>query len=312
MSPTLTHDDAGPRRVRRSRWAALLAGVLLLSGCSSQPGAAVVVDGAVVSQDALEARTSEVLAASSQGDAADASTRSAVNRAQLTDVIRHRIVAAAIADGTVQVTDPQVQQVLDHNDAASLAGQLQVPRSDVRDAVRDVLAIDQLLKKLPGGGTAVQDVTVRVEGLNATDRSDATVQRNRLLGTSAQVTSALSAAGSRALAPTDVSMVGRGGNAGRPDLMPTGLFDAAVGDVVLVPQGGETQYPYVVLRILSRTVADTPLTTAQLSDQGTATVIALGTLLMGRQAAGLDVRVNPRYGVWDPVALQVVPGNGGW
>lgn len=287
----------------------------------------MVVGGVTLSQDALAARTTGVLGAQPAGTtapssaqpsdtsvpassttalaaAADPAARSRMNRIQITDIIRHQLVTACLTAGCAAVSDAQVTQVLQTNPPSSLAAQLQIPQADVAATVRDVLVLDQLLRKVPAAGERVQDVVVQVEGLSSTDRAGAVADRGLLLGSAQQISAALSAAGARALKPTALSLVKN------PGLAPTGLFQAAVGDVLVIGQGNP-QYPFAVVRVMSRTVSPQLLTTAGLSGQNTVTVIALGSLLLTPYAAGLNVRVNPRFGVWDPASLQVVPGNSG-
>jgi hypothetical protein len=69
------------------------------------------------------------------------------------------------------------------------------------------------------------------------------------------------------------------------------------------PQSG-----WIVLRVIDRRTQPgaNPSAVAGLSESDLATI---GERLLQPLAEQVGVRVNPRYGVWDPISLRVVPEN---
>ena len=94
----------------------------------------------------------------------------------------------------------------------------------------------------------------------------------------------------------------------QPELGRTGLYQPSGGDVVIVPQNDN----YLVLRTDDRTSSTATLDASRFNSvNGVADAFDVGALLISGQQQDAGISVNPRFGVWDPASVQVVPGNSG-
>ena len=302
---------AARRRPQRLLGALTAALVLLgATGCSVRAGSAVVVGGTSVPESSVQHDTAAFSAQNLTTPATQAQT-ALFNRAQITFAVRHALMAKAISAQGITVTEAQVNatrtRLTAQNEKAAAA--LGLPSDDEQDVVHDLVAIDAMIRKLPASGAPVTNVTVTAEGVPATTRDQAVAKRAEYLAHPARM-------------DTDAAAAGQNGvPKGQYDLLRTvsagalGLYQLSAGQVVIVPgtQG------YLVLRSASRTVSRAALTAAAFTTPdpstgaapGIATVFDLAALLLVPYESGTPISVNPRYGVWDPVSVQVVPGNDG-
>lgn len=293
-----------------------ISATALLVGCGTVPGAAVEVNGTRVSTGAVLGRVSTVLDASgsasgaASGAAADDYTRTQTARAQITDVIRHRLVEQTAKSEGISVDDKDVNDYIAQYDAyqassgsPDLAAVLQVPSDSVHDAIYDLLVLDALIKKIPASGADVTNVDITVDAVLASDWSAAVADRVKYTADPEALTSAAAAA--RAQNPQlpggEESLIEQ------PQHAAFGIFSAAQGEILLIPQGDSG---YLVTRITKRSESPAKLTaqmiTGSYQTTGLSGEIALASLLLAKEAANATVQVNPRFGVWDPRIVQVV------
>jgi hypothetical protein len=284
----------------RRRWlAGTIVGLgLVVSGCTQDPGAAVVVGSLHYGADDLDARTSAVLqqlTSAGQQVSNPVDARAGVNRIQLTDVVRSRFVQQAADQAGVTVTDADVDAALQTvGGEAQLATGLLLPEQDARNAMRDLLLTQKLAAKAGGDTVQADVVTVTYEAIQVSDRDSAIAIRDRVR-TATDVSVALAAAGS----------VQQGSaTSADPQQLPAaqaGLFAAQQGDVFVVPQGSSV----LVVHVLKRETATTgvQLSTLTSSVQG---LQVLEPLMVQSVLAGNPVTVNPRYGMWDARTMNVV------
>ncbi len=275
--------------------------VLTVSACSNPPSSAAQVGEVSISEAAIFDRSSAMVQAQeTSGQTVSTVGVAEVNRRQTTAAIRSQLLDLAAAEAGVQVSDADVNATLSSAGSATAAQQLGVPESVVPAAIRDLLRLEGLLKKLPTQGAEVTDVGVTVDGVTVTSREDAINTRNQFLADPTAV-DALIAASPKGVQRQQLTLLTT------PSAGSTGVFSAKPGDVILYP----SQDSYLVLRVLDRAQRPAKLTAADLQQQQISGAFDLGALLLKPYAEQAGVTVNPRLGAWDPFALQVVPGDSG-
>ena len=298
-----------PRTTRGFRRLGLIVTAVVVgfstSGCSDHVGSGVVVGDVAVSETTVQQQASQVIAESSPVPAFGSPNALKITRSVATNAIRHQLVQRAAAQNGISVDEAQISATLTQigEGLAQTAATLQVPQSDVDDFIRDLAVLQQLLAKLPPEGVEIDDVTMKVDVVNAPTRDAAVAQRSRYLSHPATMDADIAAAGSDGAVGADVSLLTQ------PSLAPTGLFNAQQGDVVLVATGNEDKY--LVIRVTGRVDKRAPLTAAAVPQDNPANAITVLSLMLTPYAQQAGVTVNPRYGLWDAAAMQVVPGDSG-
>ncbi|MCU1660640.1 MAG: hypothetical protein JWR58_705 [Pseudonocardia sp.] len=268
----------------------------MVSGCGglNQAGSAVIVGndavplGRVQSQlDVALGKTDQIAQLTAQGGTSADLSRSIVTREVLHDLLRRR----AATDGIV-VTDAQVEAELAGSGGADAVvnGSL-YDASTLRQRVRDDLTAAQLAQRAVGG------LAVTVDLVAATSRADAEAKAKALAsgGPAAEAlfgdsrTSARGETVQAAAAPNDAGTV---------------LFGVPVGGVVAF-QPNPQQSTWIVFKVTQRRT-DARSDPATVSSISQSQLINIGDRLLQPDAEALGVRVNPRYGVWDPIQLRVV------
>ncbi|OJV27962.1 MAG: hypothetical protein BGO26_05595 [Actinobacteria bacterium 69-20] len=285
-----------------------------VAGCGTVPGAAVTVDGTQVSTEAVLARVTSVLDASAGASGssapADDDTRTQAARTQITDVIRHQLAERAAAESGITVSAKEVNDFIAQYDAyqkssgsPDLGSVLQVPSASVNDAVYDLQVLDALIKKIPKSGVEVTNVSVTVDAVPASDWATAVADRVKFTADPA----AMDAAAAAARAANPQLPGGAESLLEQPHHAAFGLFSAAQGEILLIPQGTQG---YLVTRITKRVQAPATLTAQMITNAnqtaGLSGEIALASLLFAKDAESARVQVNPRFGTWDPHIVQVV------
>jgi hypothetical protein len=308
--------QAASREATRAPWtrlpwiAAALGAAMVLASCGTVPGAAVTIDGTEVSTLTVRDRVTAVAGADAS---ADNDTLAAQSRAQLTTIIRHELTRAAAAKHGITVSESDVNASISQFDAyqrssgsPTMGSVLGVPEDDVRATVYDLLVFDQLMSTLPADGADVTDVDVTVDAVPAATWADAVAARTRYLADPA----AMDADAAAALAANPQLPGGHESLLEQPQHAVFGIFSAAAGDILLVPQGTQG---YLVVRVAERSEKAGKLTAQAIANAyqsaGLAAEIALASLLLGPQAKQAHIELNPRFGVWDPRIVQVVAGH---
>jgi hypothetical protein len=279
---------------------------LLLAGCGAQVGAAAVVGPDSISTAGIDAQRSALPGASAEADvlSADRGVRAArvsQDRTLLTYAIWHQQLRQAGI--TADLTREQLDQILANPAAVDQISQLLLATPEtLRDRIADTVALQELVAGAIDAGTAVTGPTVDYEYLTVASLTEALDARTRYAADSAAWADDLAAAGA------DRGGAGSAVAAGaQAALISTGLFSVAEGGFVVVAGEGSA----TVLRVTGRSVASAPLDPAVVQQLSPTAVNALGAMLLA-QGAGASgaaaVEVNPRFGVWDPVLAQVVPG----
>jgi hypothetical protein len=281
------------------------AAVLLIGGCSfgsSQLGAAAFVDGAEISLEQVHGQLVTVLA--KEGPQARAQLVAGhqlddVSRKILTVRIRHQLLEIAARRAGLTVDQARVDRRIKEAGGAEVASKGTIfDASGYRERAKDKLLMAQL------GTAALRNSAVTVDYTTADTRTAAK-----------QRVDELSQAGStraRQLIDADVR-AGKDAELGKrivagddPIFATTPAFGVAEGKVVAF-QPDDTK-PWVIMVIKNRTNrgAQASNHAPQIDQIDPAVLEAVGLRQLAQVGEDVGVRLNPRYGVWDPVSLQVV------
>ncbi len=281
-------------RMRVGRVVAAMAVVgAVVSGCGGpdQAGSAVIVGDTAVTlgsvQDQLTAALARVPAGNKQQDTGAQVARDIVTKEILHGLLQRQATAAGI---TVSDTDVDAYIAQQGGAQALLQGSI-LDVAGLRAQVRDNLVTAALAKRAVGGLQVTADIVA------ATSKGEALADARKL---------AAGGPGAAALFsnPTTSQRGGVYTGATTPGVASSPLFGAAVGDTVYF-QPSPQQATWIVSRITGRKTdaRSDPAAVGKLSQDQ---LVAIGQRTLQPVAAQLGVRVNPRYGVWDPIALRVV------
>jgi hypothetical protein len=288
-------------------WGRLLALAVTgaaLTGCGigpNQPGAAVIVGPSSVPLSEVQRQVDDVLRRPAAvanltekgGGPAD------LARFKVTRQVQHLLlVQAAQRDGIVlpdqrvdaELAKPEVIQELADNEFVFDPGL-------ARETVRDRLIAEALTAKYLDRLAVTVDLTL------AGSREEAVTKARLLAAGPAQADAVLAADGPNARRNLQL----------RAALLPQSaalfLFGTPAGEVVAT-QTSSSPDTWTVVRVVSRTTDGPPLgdpNATSLAQLGEQMVDQIGRRFTQPLAELLGVRVNPRYGTWDPLYLNVIP-----
>lgn len=284
-------------RMRVSRVvAAVLAAGALATGCGGpdQAGAAAIVDGRVVPLERVQSqldtalsRPERLAALTAQGGGPADVARSIVTREVLHDLLAQRAAAEGITVSEAQV---------DARIAASGGVQAALESSIYDLPALRARARDDLI------ATALADRSIG--GLSVTADLVAVTSREQAVRT-AQTLAAGGPAADALFGNPQVSARGTTYDAvSSPDAASTVLFGTPVGGVAAF-QPDPRQSTWIVFRVTDRRT-DAPFDQQAGNAISSSQKVAIGERTLQSDAERLGVRVNPRYGAWDPVVMRVV------
>lgn len=294
---------------RRTRALAAVVGLSIavasLSACTVSSGSAVLVGGDTVSENSVHLASAAFMAENPTA----ARTNQAIasyNRAQISYLVRHALIADALTAKGIAISNAELTAaeaaLKAQNQGANLAPQLGLPASDEQGVIHDLVAIEELVKALPVTGAPVADISVTAEGVPAATREEAVALRSKYIADPGAMDVASAAAGQQGVPRTVFNLIQK------PAAGAAGLYQPSPGAVAIL----SNSTGWLVLRTTGRTVKPTALTQASFSAaQNTSDILDIGALLLVPYQDGAGISVNPRYGVWDPASVQVVPGNDG-
>jgi hypothetical protein len=303
---------SGPWAVQRARGArrrapvlflALGAACAVLTGCGSGPnqaGAAVIVGSSSVSLTDVQARVDDVLRRSDVMSqlTGQGNTPGDIARFVATREVQHLLLTQSAQRDGIRIDDQQVDAELAKPETTQmLDGDLVFDPGAAREAVRDQLIAEALTTKY------LDRLAVTVDVTTATSRPDALNKARLLAAGPVQASAVLAADGPNAQKNLQL----------RAALVPQSaalfLFGTPAGQVVAT-QTSASPDVWTVVRVTRRSIDAPPIgdpnatSVAQLGDQ---TMDQIGRRLTQPLAEELGVRVNPRYGTWDPLFLSVLP-----
>lgn len=308
-APPCPGERAAPREtvtavtsaVRRpTTW--IIVGLLaLLAGCGSGPsqvGAAAIVGDEALPIEQVQTQLDTALARLdreqrvllAQNGQLDDVTSNIVTLA-----ILHELLGEAARRQGISVNEEQVTDLIDELGGVEQAsrGTVFAPE-DFRERARDQLIAVEL------GRRALDNLAVTADYTTVTSRDDAFALTRRLAEDPGRARDRIGVEReSGAAAMVDARLVA----AENPELASSPAFGVPEGTVVTFPVD-EAMSQWLVMLIRSRSTDARPAGNAAEPDP--AVLEAVGIRQLAPIAADLGVRVNPRYGIWDPVSLSVV------
>ena len=280
--------------------ACALAVLTVLAGCGSGPsqaGAAAIVGDTAIPLSAVQNQLNLVLNK-------EPAAQEALQQRKL-DTAARQIVTLQVQHELIKQVATNEHLVADQHEVDALlaegGGAEQASKGTVFDAagvrqrsVDEVLLADLARREIPG-------LAVTFDYTLVPDQQQAEQIARRL---AADPGSALAIIGS----------VGAGGSAGIgqrvvaaqdiQDAAGTPLFGLDANTVAAFPASQESAQWLVVLITKRETQAPGDV---DLSQMDTQTLASVGLHLLEPHAQRVGIRINPRYGVWDPIGVQVSP-----
>jgi len=269
----------------------VVAAVVLVTGtgCATSATSAAVVGDVAISEQSIFDQTAQASARAGQPLTVDQLAFG--NRLFTTQDIRSALLADVAQQRGVAVTDAQVN--------AAMAGSTSTTGARDAQSYRELLLLEGLLSGQGAEPIAYTNVTVTVDGARTSTQDQAIELRKTILTVPADAPLPALGVGADPIQgqSLDLSAV--------PDPLIDGVLSARPGDV-LINRGSDGFY---VIRVTGRSEQPAQISaTTILAGQNLAVQRQIGEVaLLQRYAEQVGVTVNPRMGVWDPVALQVVP-----
>ena len=307
-----------PTRIPARLVAALTVSVMALTACSTGPGqhnTAVIVDGHAISVDEVQGILSKIVRDQPAAKPlAKEHKLDLVSREIVSQLVVHELVTKAAKREGLRVDpeqlnkevakDPLAQEIPTDGSVPpeALASQLVYRGRDLRDYVSDQLLLTKLADKY--FGKLITDY--RLVPVEKADEAAALAER---------------VAADPRSAPAEFTKAA-GPNAGQPDPQTgqvsdpaqpnqaTGadafLLSAPDNSVLVLPagQGEQGGGGFQVVQVLSHEVSDTP---QQAGDIDPSQLPTLGRFLLRSYAFDGELTLNPRYGVWNALMMNVVP-----
>ena len=281
-------------KVGRALVAVAAAGALV-SACGSpvQAGSAVIIGDTTVPLEQVQSQVGTLLARV-PADQRQQDTAPTLARDIVTNELLHDLLARAATEQNVTVTDADVDAFIEQQGGAqSLLQNSVLDIEGLRTQAHDFLVATALGRKAAPG------LVVTVDLVGSSNRADAEAKA-RTLAAGGAAADALFNDSRTARRGVEVAAAADTQNAGSV------VFGTPVGDVVAY-QPDPQQSTWNVFRVTARrTDAPSSPVPPSLSLQQ---LYLIGQRTLQPIADDLQVRVNPRYGVWDQVSLRVVPAD---
>jgi hypothetical protein len=324
---------------------AVVAGALLLAGCGSGPsqvGAAVIIGDRSISVDQVQNLIDKAVREQPYArKLASEHKLDVVGRAVVSQLVLHELLAKAAEKHGITPNYAQIDTQLandplngpvpaDASDEAQAVNQVVARARDHREELTDTYLAQGLTDKIlpnlsvgfdytsigvvadPSTGVTPQGAEAKKAAFDlgrqfAADPAAAT----KRIGSDLQYLTALRQQSSNP--ETVPGFVGAGNvvpAAQAGTLATTPLFGSTTGSAVVMPFPGQ-ESAWLVAMIRQRT-DDKPVATEKAPELDASTKTAIGMRQLQPLFDELGVRVNKRYGVWDAVAMNVVPSADGF
>ncbi|WP_307868030.1 hypothetical protein [Umezawaea beigongshangensis] len=294
-------------RRRRITTVGALVGVLL-AGCGSGPsqvGAAVVVGDRVVPLEQVQHRLQVVLDKESAAqDMQQQGKLGQISSSIVTSEVQHELTAKAAEREGVTVDESKVEELIDSAGGAEAGS-----RNTIDDAsTLRATARDQLLQ-IALGAKYADKLQITFDYFPVNDRADAVAKAEQIAADPSRmddfIAEALQDTGGAGQAEKGVVLT----SAASPKYAQTELFAVPAG-TVLAFQPDQGSGRWLVAHVTDRSTDAAPADDAsveQLTDQVRRLI---GLRVVQSLTTDLEIRINPRYGVWDASSVQVVPSEG--
>lgn len=293
---------------------AVLAGCLLLAGCGSGPSqttAAVLFGDHEVTVDQVQQvidRAVQRQPAARQ--LAQQHKLDLLGRAVVSQLVLHELITRAARREGLRADPTQVEQAmagLDQPvptsgvDPAGLASAIALRARDRTEAATDYLLEQELGDKYADKMSVDFDYTTVASDDNGPRRAQAQAKAEQA-ASSPNATTAL------VRADADAGVEAEPGFSlpalQSPVLAGSVLFGVPAGTVVAF-QPDPSQSIWIVATIRKRDLNSPP--PAQIQPSSPSELVLIGIRLLQQDVASSGVEINPRYGVWDPVAMSLAP-----
>lgn len=304
--------QGGRPRYRAGRLlAALTAGTgLLAAGCGTGPSqvdAAAIVGNTVIPLAQVQQNFTDVLARNP--DAKDSLKQQHkmpdLTRQLVTLGVQHELVNQVSQQEGLTANEIDVTKLVDSQGGAAAAAKNSVfDENGIREHAKDQLRLIELAKKYLPGLSVTVDVTFADDRTGALDRAKKMAEGPQQ---EQQVIQADQAGGLHAQSGLTLKALDSPENATGP------LFGTPVGTVVAYQAGQQSQGGQWVVALIRNRNTNGPVDTKAVSqsvDNISPKVLqAVGQRLLVPTADKIGVRINPRYGVWDPVSIGAAANN---
>lgn len=291
--------------------AALAAGTgLLAAGCGagpSQVGAAAIVGTTVIPLEQVQQSFADVLARNPDAKSGLKQQHKMpdLTRQLVTLGIQHELVNQVSQQEGLSASDADVAKLIAAQGGAAAAAKNSVfDENGIREHAKDQLKLMELAKRYLPKLSVTIDVTFADDRAGALDRAKRMSQGPQQ---AAQVVEADKASGQSAQAGLTLKALDSPENATSP------LFGTPAGSVVAYQAGQQSQGgQWVVALIRSRDLnqaADSKAVGQQIDNISPQVLQAVGQRQLVPAADRLGIKINPRYGVWDPVAIGAAPSS---
>lgn len=280
--------------------AGVLAALTLLTSCGagpSQVGAAAIVGNTVVPLDTVQHQLDAVLNKEPAAQQAQQQRRLDTAARQIVTLrVQHELIRQVAAAEHLVADQKRVDALL-----AQGGGAEQASRGTVFDAmgirersVDEVLLADLARKQMPG-------LAVTFDYVLVADRHQAEQVARRLAADPGSAPAIIGSVGS-----TGSAAIGQRITAAQDpqDAEATPLFGLEPNTVAAFPAGQQSTQWLVVLVTHREKRAVSVADESQLDTQ---TLASIGLHLLAPYAQRAKIRINPRYGYWDPISMQVAP-----
>lgn len=290
------------RQVGRVVAAVAVVGAMV-SGCGagpSQVGSAAIVGSEVIALDAvqdqiavaLSPEKAQAVAGRSQGAGGDYGPPQ-VAREVVTSAILGELIDRRAAEEGITISDAEVDAAMAISGTAEEIDQASLYTPEVqREKIRDDLAAAALAAKYVDR----LGVTLEFTGFATEEEARAAAQVVVAGGAGAEAVFADVPPEQRAQQIRAVE---------NPALATSFAFGTPPGSVILL-RPAQDGAPWTLVRILERSTDLPPAQPSAVDQFGQADLQLIGYRMLQPAAAELGIQVNPRYGVWDPIQLQVV------
>ncbi|MBA3907783.1 MAG: hypothetical protein H0X35_14020 [Pseudonocardiales bacterium] len=269
----------------------------VVSGCGGpvQAGSAAVIGDTTVPLDQVQSQLGTLLPRV-PADQRRPDTGASLARDIVTNELLHNLLLRAAAEQGITVSDADVETFINQQGGSQALLQNSVLDIEgLRQQVRDFLVATDL------GRRAAPGLAVTIDLVGSPNRADAEAKA-RTLAAGGPAADALFTDAGTAKRGVQVDAVSDTQNAGSV------VFGTPVGDVVAY-QPDPQQATWNVFRVTQRRTDGKPADAAAAGALSLQQLFAIGQRTLQPVADALTVRVNPRYGVWDEVALRVVPAD---
>ncbi len=296
--------QSGMRRaaVRLGAAGAVVVMGAVVSGCGGpvQAGSAAIVGDTSVPLSLVQDQIAAAQAAVPAGQRTSAQDVRYARSVVADDVTRGLLARRSAAAG-VTVSDKDVDDFIQQQGGLTLIEQQTgLTEADIRTQGRNLVTAIELGRRLAPGLVVTADV------VPAANRADAEAKARTLAAGGSAADALLSgpnAQKGKQFTATDYPL-----NPSAPGAAQrTVVFGTSVGETVAY-QPDPQQGAWSVFRVTQRRT-DAPAAPGAADKLDQSTLLLLGQRMIQPLADQLGVRINPRYGVWDPIALNVVPAD---